>query len=104
MSRWTPVKRSEFVRRIRKLGFEGPYSGARHRFLVSGNHRLTVPSNAEFSVPQLRLLLREVGGVIGQNVNQEEWEALETQTTVRLPLGYTITWLFDLQVTVSSGG
>lgn len=77
MSRWTPVKRSVFVRRVRKLGFEGPYAGARHQFLVSGNHRLTVPSNAEFSVPQLRLLLREVGAMIGRNVNREEWEALE---------------------------
>ena len=77
MSRWTPVKRSEFVRRVRKLGFEGPYSGTRHQFLVSGNHRLTVPSNAEFSVPQLRLLLREVGAMIGRNVNREEWEDLE---------------------------
>jgi hypothetical protein len=77
MSRWTPVKRSEFVRRVRKLGFEGLYSGARHQFLVSGNHRLTVPSNAEFSVPQLRLLLREVGAMIGRNVNLEEWEELK---------------------------
>jgi len=77
MSRWTPVKRSEFVRRVRKLGFEGPYSGARHQFLVNGNHRLTVPSNAEFSVPQLRLLLREIGAMIGQNVALGEWEALE---------------------------
>jgi len=77
MSRWTPVKRSEFVRRVRKLGFEGPYSGTRHQFLVNGNHRLTVPSNAEFSVPQLRLLLREVGAMIVRNVNLEEWEALE---------------------------
>jgi hypothetical protein len=77
MSRWTPVKRSEFVRRVRRLGFEGPYSGARHQFLVSGNHRLTVPSNAEFSVPQLRILLREVGAIIGRNVDREEWEALE---------------------------
>lgn len=77
MNRWTPVERSEFVRRVRKLGFEGPYSGTRHQFLVKDKHRLTVLSNPEFSVPQLRLLLREVGAMIGRNVNQEEWEALE---------------------------
>jgi len=75
MSRWTPCKRSEFVRRARKLGFEGPYSGTRHQFLVRGNYRLTVPSNAEYSVPQLRLLLREVEAIIGRNVTQEQWEA-----------------------------
>ncbi len=77
MSRWTPVKRSEFFRRARKLGFEGPFSGARHQFLVNGNHRFTIPSNAEFSVPQLSLLLREVGAMIGRSVKRGEWEALE---------------------------
>ena len=29
MSRWTPCKRSEFIRRLLKLGFDGPYSGTR---------------------------------------------------------------------------
>ena len=77
MSRWTPCRRSEFIRRVRKLGFEGPYSGARHQFLVLGNHRLTAPSNPEYSVPQLRLLLREVGAILSRNVSQEEWEELE---------------------------
>ncbi len=76
MSRWTPCKRSEFVRRARKLGFEGLYSGARHQFLVHGNHRLTVPSNVEYSVPQLRVLLREVESILGRKVHQDEWEGL----------------------------
>jgi len=76
MSRWTPCKRSDFVRRLRKLGFEGPYSGTRHQFLVHGNHRLTVPSNAEYSVPQLRLLMREIEAILGRKVGQEEWEGL----------------------------
>ena len=76
MSRWKPCKRSEFVRRLRKIGFEGPYSGTRHQFLIRENHRLTIPSNAEYSVPQLRLLLREVGVIIGRDVTREEWESL----------------------------
>ena len=27
MSRWSPCKRREFVRRLRALGFDGPFSG-----------------------------------------------------------------------------
>lgn len=76
MSRWTPCKRSEFVRRLSLMGFEGPYSGARHQFMILGNHRLTIPSNAEYSVPQLRLLLREVEAIVGGKVTQQEWEFL----------------------------
>lgn len=76
MSRWTPCKRIEFIRRLRALGFDGPYSGARHQFMLLGNHRLTIPSNVEYSVPQLRLLLREVEAIVGRNVTQQEWESL----------------------------
>ena len=76
MSRWNPCKRSEFVRRLRGLGFEGLYSGAKHQFMIYGNHRLTIPSNAEFSVPQLRVMLREVELIVGRHISADEWSAL----------------------------
>ena len=76
MSRWTPCKRTDFIRRLRMLGFEGPYSGARHQFLIRANHRLTIPSNAEYSVPQLRVLLRDVEAIIGRGLTQEGWDSL----------------------------
>ena len=76
MSRWTPCKRRDFIRRLCKLGFEGPYSGTRHQFLVYRHHRLTVPSNAEYSVPQLRMLLKEAENILGWRVTLNEWERL----------------------------
>ncbi len=76
MSRWNPCKRGEFVRRLRRLGFEGPYSGAKHQFMVFQQHRLTIPSNAEYSVPQLRMMLREVESIIGRQISADEWEQL----------------------------
>lgn len=39
MSRWTPCKRRDFIRKLRKLGFEGPYSGTRHQFMVWKQNR-----------------------------------------------------------------
>ncbi len=32
MSQWRRCKRQDFIRRLRKLGFKGPYSGTRHQF------------------------------------------------------------------------
>lgn len=61
MSRWAPCKRRVFIRRLRKLGFDGPYSGTRHQFMVYGRHRMSIPSNAEYSVPQLRMMLKSRG-------------------------------------------
>ena len=28
MSRWTPCKRNDFIRKLRGLGFDGPFSGS----------------------------------------------------------------------------
>jgi predicted RNA binding protein YcfA (HicA-like mRNA interferase family) len=76
MSRWTPCKRGEFIRRLRKLGFDGPYSGTHHQFMVHQQHRLTIPSNDEYSVPQLRMMVREVEHILGRSVPVEEWNGL----------------------------
>lgn len=76
MSRWMPCKRRDFIRRLRKLGFDGPYSGTRHQFMTYERHRLTIPSNAEFSVPQLRMMIREVEGIIDREVLVDEWNKL----------------------------
>ena len=76
MSRWTPCKRREFLRRLRALGFDGPFSGARHQFLVYEQHRLAIPSNPEYSVSQLRIMLREVEEILGREITVEEWNRL----------------------------
>ncbi len=76
MSRWTPCKRREFIRRLRVLGFDGPYSGARHQFLVFKDNRLTIPSNEEYSVPQLKMMIREAGSILGHEISLKEWASL----------------------------
>jgi predicted RNA binding protein YcfA (HicA-like mRNA interferase family) len=76
MSRWNPCKRGDFIRRLRKIGFEGPYSGSKHQFLIFHQHRLTVPSNSEYSVPQLRMMLKEAEEIIGRSITADEWSDL----------------------------
>jgi hypothetical protein len=44
--------------------------------MVYQQHRLTIPSNAEYSVPQLRMMLREVESIIGRQITAEEWDKL----------------------------
>lgn len=76
MTRWTPSRRNEFIRRLRVLNFDGPYSGTRHQFMVYKQHRLTIPSNAEYSVPQLRFMVRQVEGIIGRPISLSDWNNL----------------------------
>jgi len=65
VSRWTPCKRREFIRRLTVLGFDGPFSGSRHQFLIYLQNRLTIPTNDEYSVPQLRMMIREAETLLG---------------------------------------
>ena len=76
MSRWTPCKRRDFVRRLHRLGFQGPFSGTRHQFMVYQQHRLAIPSNLEYSVPQLRMLISEVEAIIGSAITLDTWAEL----------------------------
>ncbi len=76
MSRWAPCKRRDFVRKLRALGFEGPVSGGRHQFMIYKQHRLAIPSYAEYSVPQLRVMIREVEGIIDRKLSVTEWSEL----------------------------
>ena len=76
MSRWIPCKRTDFVRRLRKLGFEGPFSGTRHQFMIFHQHRFSIPSNAEYSVPQLRMLIREIESIVEFEITLDFWNGL----------------------------
>ena len=44
--------------------------------MVFETHRLAIPSNAEYSVPQLREMLREVERIFARRISPEEWNHL----------------------------
>jgi len=70
MPRLGSTSRTELVRGLRKLGFEGPYSGGKHQFMVREQRRVRIPNPHAGDVGPglLRLVLREAG------VSLAEWE------------------------------
>ena len=74
MRRLAAVSRRDLLRRLKQLGFEGPYSGGRHEFLVRGSTRLVLPNphRQEVGVDLLVRILRQAG------VTREEWLAMES--------------------------
>lgn len=76
MSQWQPCKRKVFIRRLRQLGFDGPYSGTRHQFMVYRNHRMSIPSDLEYSVPKLRMMLNEAESIIDRSISSDQWNGL----------------------------
>lgn len=76
MSQWQPCKRRLFIKKLGKLGFNGPYSGTSHQFMIFENHRLSIPSNSEYSVPQLKMMISEVESIIDRPISTDEWNNL----------------------------
>jgi len=76
MNQWMPCKRRDFIKKLRTLGFDGPYSGSRHQFMTYKEHRMAIPSNNDYSVPQLRMLLREVEKILERVITAKEWNNL----------------------------
>jgi hypothetical protein len=71
-----PVKRKEFIDKLKRIGFQGPFSGSKHEFMTFGNHRLAIPSNKEYSVHQLKFMLKEVERIIGKRISEKNWQEL----------------------------
>ncbi|MBI2217791.1 MAG: type II toxin-antitoxin system HicA family toxin [Candidatus Rokubacteria bacterium] len=69
MTRIGPVSRRELIQRLRRLGFEGPFTGGRHQFMVRKEVRLILPNphRQELSTDLLIRILRQAG------VSREEW-------------------------------
>jgi hypothetical protein len=44
--------------------------------MIFGAHRQTIPANEEYSVPQIRMLARQVETIMGRKLGVEEWEKL----------------------------
>ena len=73
MTRIVPVSRRELIQRLRRLGFEGPFTGGRHEFMVRREVRLVVPNphRQEISTDLLVRILRQAG------VSREDWLAAD---------------------------
>jgi len=76
VARWAPCRRSTFIRKVERLGFFAAEPGGRHYHMRHGSYTLIVPNNQEFSVGQLRMLLRQVAEAIGREVALDEWQRL----------------------------
>lgn len=71
MPKMLPVSYREFVRRLRKLGFDGPFSGGKHPFMERNGHAYTVlnPHRGDISPSLLRRILRQL------EISLEEWDS-----------------------------
>lgn len=73
MGKWRPCKRRDFIKKLKKLGFGPAEPGGRHFYMRYGTYTLTLPTNKEYSVPQIKMLLNEIEQEINRKISLEEW-------------------------------
>ena len=76
MSKWRPCKRRNFIKKLMKLGFNPPEPGARHFYMRHKTYTLTFPNNREYSVFQVKMLLKEIESALEKKLPLEEWQKL----------------------------
>ncbi len=70
MSRLIPVSRKELIRRLKELGFEGPYPGSGHAYMVREHLYVTIPNEhygEEIGAALLVEILRKA------KISRNEW-------------------------------
>jgi predicted RNA binding protein YcfA (HicA-like mRNA interferase family) len=68
-----PISRRELIRALCAAGFDGPYAGGKHPFMLKGDLTLTVPNVHQGDIGRelLARVLRQAG------ISREEWETLD---------------------------
>jgi|WetSurSiteA1Bulk_404760.scaffolds.fasta_scaffold20529_3 predicted RNA binding protein YcfA (HicA-like mRNA interferase family) len=68
-NRLIPVSRRNLIKRLKELGFVGPYTGPDHAFMVRGITRVRIPNphKKEIGLDLLLEILREGG------ISRDEW-------------------------------
>lgn len=69
MAELSPVSWIDLVGRLRKLGFDVPYQGGKHPYMIKGNLVLTIPNphRRQIGIPLLSRILKRAA------VSKEEW-------------------------------
>ena len=67
-----PISRRDLIRNLRRAGFQGPYTGGKHAFMIKGSLTLTVPNPHQQDIGRelLARILRQAG------LPRREWESL----------------------------
>lgn len=68
-----PISRRSLIRALREAGFDGPYSGGKHPFMIKGDLALTLPNPHQGDIGRelLARILRQAG------ITREQWERLD---------------------------
>ena len=63
MHRLTPLSRKELIRKLKELGFDGPFIATRHQYMCLGTQKIFIPNphKSDIGAPLLRRIIKQIG-------------------------------------------
>jgi predicted RNA binding protein YcfA (HicA-like mRNA interferase family) len=67
-----PISRRELIRCLKQLGFQGPFTGGKHEFMVRGDITLRLPNphRGDIGRDLLARILRQA------QITKDQWESI----------------------------
>jgi len=69
MPKISPCSRKELIRKLRRLGFEGPFAGGKHSYMKRGSYRQIIPNPHQSDIDSefIKEILKQAG------ISSKEW-------------------------------
>jgi len=70
--RFGPISRDQLVASLRRLGFDGPYAGGKHQYMVRDSLRVRIPNPHQGDIGRelLAKILKQAG------IARDDWESV----------------------------
>ena len=69
MPKLSPLKREVLISKLRKLGFEGPFSATKHQYMKRNNEKIFIPNphGKDIGLPIIRKIINQIG------IDRDKW-------------------------------
>jgi predicted RNA binding protein YcfA (HicA-like mRNA interferase family) len=66
------ISRKVLIKKLKSLGYSGPFSGGRHQFMIKSEKKIRIPNphkGQSIHISPLKEILRQAG------INNDEWDS-----------------------------
>ena len=72
MAKLRPISRKGLIRKLKNLGFNGPFVAKRHQYMIGKNQKIFIPNphGKDIGVPLVRRIIKQL------NISPEEFNSL----------------------------
>lgn len=73
MAKISPISRIKLIKKLRNLGFEGPFGGGKHSYMKTSGKRIIIPNphRGDIGVKLVKKIIKQI------KISDDDWLALK---------------------------